>query len=119
MRVPAGRQPDIRKIVKTLRKEVRNFEVPIVTEVSRRRRGPFEVLVTTILSARTKDDVTRVAARRLLDKAPTPKAIISMKEQELARLIFPVGFYKTKAQNLKKMSADLLESFGGEVPRIW
>jgi endonuclease-3 len=116
MRVPAGRQPDIRKIVKTLRKEVRNFEVPIVTEVSRRRRGPFEVLVTTILSARTKDDVTRVAARRLLDKAPTPKAIISMKEQELARLIFPVGFYKTKAQNLKKMSADLLESFGGEVP---
>ena len=116
MQVPAEIQPDIRKIVKTLRKEVRHFEVPIVTEVSRRRRGPFEVLVATILSARTKDDVTRVAARRLIEKAPTPKAIISMKEEDLARLIFPVGFYKTKAKNLKKMSADLLENFGGEVP---
>jgi endonuclease-3 len=116
MRVPAEKQPDIRKIVKILRKEVQTFQVPIVTEVSRRRRGPFEVLVTTILSARTKDDVTRVAARRLLEKAPTPEAIIAMKEQDVARLIFPVGFYKTKAKNLKKMSADLLENFGGEVP---
>lgn len=116
MQVPAEKHLDIRKIIKTLRKEVRHFEVPIVTEISRRRRDPFEVLVTTILSARTKDDVTRVAARRLLEKAQTPKDIISMKEQELARLIFPVGFYKTKAQNLKKMSAHLLEKFGGEVP---
>jgi endonuclease III len=116
MQAPADKQPDIRKIIKVLRKEVRHFEVPIVTEVSRLRRGPFEVLVTTILSARTKDYVTRVAARRLLEKASTPEAIISMKEQDLARLIFPVGFYKTKAKNLKKMSADLLENFGGEVP---
>jgi endonuclease-3 len=116
MRVSAETQPDIRKIIKTLRKEVRQFEVPIVTEISRRRRDPFEVLVATILSLRTKDQVTREAARRLLERARTPKAIIAMKEQEIARLIFPVGFYKTKAQNLKKISEDLMEKFGGEVP---
>ncbi len=116
MQAPPQKQPDIHKIIKTLRKEVPCFEVPIVTEVSQRRRDPFEVLITTILSLRTKDEVTRVAARRLLEKVRTPKDIIAMKEQDLARLIFPVGFYKTKAQNLKKISEDLIGKFGGKVP---
>jgi endonuclease-3 len=116
MQVPAERQPDIHKIIKILRKEIRHFEVPIVTEVSQRRRDPFEVLVTTILSLRTKDEVTREAARRLLGKVHSPQDIIDIKEQELARLIFPVGFYKTKAKNLKNISKDLIEKFKGRVP---
>jgi len=116
MQVPAEKQPDIHKIIKILRKEIRHFEVPIVTEVSQRRRDPFEVLVTTILSLRTKDEVTREAARRLLDKVHSPQDIIDLKEQELARLIFPVGFYKTKAKNLKNISKDLIEKFESRVP---
>ncbi len=116
MQVPAQKQPDIDKIIKILRKEIRRFEVPIVTEVSQRRRDPFEVLVTTILSLRTKDEVTREAARRLLEKVHTPQDIIDIPEQELARLIFPVGFYKTKAKNLKNISKDLIEKFEGKVP---
>jgi endonuclease III len=116
MQVPPERQPDIHKIIKILRKEIRRFEVPIVTEVSQRRRDPFEVLVTTILSLRTKDEVTREAARRLLEKVHTPQDILDVKEQELARLIFPVGFYKTKAKNLKNISKDLIEKFEGKVP---
>src|SRR5271157_198460 len=116
MQVPAEKQPDIHKIIKILRKEIRHFEVPIVTEVSQRRRDPFEVLVTTILSLRTKDEVTREAARRLLDKVHSPQDIIDIKEQDLARLIFPVGFYKTKAKNLKNISKDLIEEFEGRVP---
>ncbi len=116
MQVPAQKQPDIDKIIKILRKEIRRFEVPIVTEVSQRRRDPFEVLVTTILSLRTKDEVTREAARRLLEKVHTPQDIIDIPEQELARLIFPVGFYKTKAKNLKNISKNLIEKFEGKVP---
>jgi endonuclease-3 len=116
MQVPAEKQPDIDKIIKILRKEIRRFVVPIVTEVSQRRRDPLEVLVTTILSLRTKDEVTRAAARRLLEKAHTPQDIIDIPEQELARLIFPVGFYKTKAKNLKNISKDLIEKFEGKVP---
>jgi endonuclease III len=116
MQVPAEKQPDIDKIIKILRKEIRRFVVPIVTEVSQRRRDPFEVLVTTILSLRTKDEVTREAARRLLEKVHTPQDIIDIPEQELARLIFPVGFYKTKAKNLKNISKDLIEEFEGKVP---
>jgi endonuclease-3 len=116
MQVPAEKHSDIHKIIKTLRKEIRRFQVPIVTEVSQRRRDPFEVLVTTILSLRTKDEVTRVAARRLLEKVHSPQDLIDIKEQELARLIFPVGFYKTKAKNLKNISKDLIEKFEGKVP---
>jgi endonuclease-3 len=116
MQVPAEKHSDIHKIIKTLRKEIRRFQVPIVTEVSQRRRDPFEVLVTTILSLRTKDEVTREAARRLLEKVHSPQDLIDIKEQELARLIFPVGFYKTKAKNLKNISKDLIEKFEGKVP---
>jgi endonuclease-3 len=116
MQVPAEKHSDIHKIIKTLRKEIRRFQVPIVTEISQRRRDPFEVLVTTILSLRTKDEVTRVAARRLLEKVHTPQDIIDIPEQDLARLIFPVGFYKTKAKNLKNISKDLIEEFEGKVP---
>ncbi|HTY26205.1 MAG TPA: endonuclease III [Desulfomonilaceae bacterium] len=116
MTVPAQRQPDIDKIVNVLRREVRSLDVPIVTEVSRRRRDPFEVLVTTILSLRTKDQVTREAAGRLLERARTPKAILTVSEEEIARLIFPVGFYKTKARVLRSISKNLIEKFHGKVP---
>jgi len=110
------RKPDIHRIVKILRREVRGFKVPIVTEVSRKRRDPFEVLVSTILSLRTKDEVTRGAARRLLERASDPAALLDLDEQEIARLIFPVGFYKTKARTLRQICRDLLENHGGKVP---
>ena len=116
MTVPAQRQPDIDKIVNVLRREVRSLDVPIVTEVSRRRRDPFEVLVTTILSLRTKDQVTRVAAGRLLERARTPKALLTVSEEEIARLIFPVGFYKNKARVLRSISKNLIEKFHSKVP---
>ncbi len=116
MTVPAQRQPDIDKIVNVLRREVRSLDVPIVTEVSRRRRDPFEVLVTTILSLRTKDQVTRQAARRLLERARTPEALLTVSEEEIARLIFPVGFYKNKARVLRSISKNLIEKFHSKVP---
>lgn len=116
--IPASKdpQPDVHRIVQTLRREVRDFEVPIVTEVSRKRRDPFEVLVGTILSLRTKDEVTRGAAQRLLERASDPAALLALDESEIARLIYPVGFYKTKARTLRQISRDLLEKYKGKVP---
>jgi endonuclease-3 len=80
------------------------------------RRDPWAVLVSTILSLRTKDDVTLAASRRLLEKAPTPAALISLGEEEAARLAYPAGFYRTKAANLTKIARILLEREGGRVP---
>ncbi|MCA1960494.1 MAG: endonuclease III [Desulfomonile sp.] len=108
--------PDIDAIVEVLRREVAGLQVPVVTEFSRKRRNPFDVLISTILSLRTKDEVTRVAARRLLDRASTPEAILALSEEEIAKLIFPVGFYKTKARTLRLVCRDLLDRYAGKVP---
>jgi endonuclease III len=111
-----SRKPDIHKIILILRKEVPKFQVPIVTEMSRRRRDPFDVLISTILSLRTKDEVTRQAATRLLQKAHNPQEILSLPESEIAALIYPVGFYKTKARTIRQICQELIEKYNGKVP---
>lgn len=110
------RKPDIHKVILILRKEVPKFQVPIVTEMSRRRRDPFDVLMSTILSLRTKDEVTRQAATRLLQKAHDPQEILSLAESEIAALIYPVGFYKTKARTIRQICRELIEKYDGKVP---
>lgn len=111
-----NRVPDIHRIVAILRKEVQRFAVPIVTEISRRNRNPFSVLISTVLSSRTKDEVTRDAATRLIGQAPTPTDLLKLSENEIAKLIYPVGFYKTKARRLKDLCLQLLEEYHGQVP---
>jgi endonuclease-3 len=90
---------------------------PSVTTVAERyRRSPWAVLVSTILSLRTKDEVTIVCSKRLLEKAPSPEALLALPEDEVARLAYPAGFYRTKAGNLKKIAAILKREYGGAVP---
>jgi endonuclease-3 len=90
---------------------------PSVTTVAERyRRDPWAVLVSTILSLRTKDEVTLECSKRLLGKAPSPEALLALPEDEVARLAYPAGFYRTKAGNLKKIAAILIEKYGGAVP---
>ena len=92
------------------------MDIPIVTEISHRSRDPFHILVSTILSLRTKDEVTRQAATRLLEKARSPQELLLLPEEDIARLIFPVGFYKTKARTLRQICRDLIDQYGGKVP---
>jgi len=92
--------------------------VNTVAEHYRRADGadPWAVLVSTILSLRTKDEVTLVSSRRLLEKAGSPAELSVLKEAAVAKLIYPAGFYRNKAASLKKIAAILLEEYGGEVP---
>lgn len=78
--------------------------------------GPWSVLVSTILSLRTKDDVTRNTSRALLAKAPNPQKLHNMSVEEVTALAYPAGFYRTKAAQLKKIAAILLEKYDGKVP---
>ena len=87
-----------------------------VADEYRKTDGPWAVLVSTILSLRTKDEVTRVASRALLAKAPTPQKLLRLPEEETARLAYPAGFYRTKAANLHKIAAILIEKYNGKVP---
>ncbi len=103
-------------MLRRIRRRLKGAELPVVTLIAETERDPFKVLVSTILSARTKDDATAAATRRLFDRAATPEAIGALPQGELERLIFPVGFYRTKAKNLKLAMAVLNERFAGEVP---
>ena len=89
--------------------------VPIVTLIAQ-KETPYQVLIGTILSARTKDETTAEACSRLFKKAPTVRKLAGLSEQELAKLIYPVGFYKTKAKHLKAAAAMLLTEFEGRIP---
>jgi len=103
-------------IVQTLRQSVAAMELPIVTEISQNRRSPFEVLIATILSLRTKDEVTRFASKRLFERAHTPHQMLSLDDSEIAKLIYPVGFYKTKSKTILEISRVLIRDHDGRVP---
>jgi endonuclease-3 len=105
-------------VLRILKKEIGRWKVPavgIVAETAADR--PFETLVSTILSLRTKDRVTEAASRRLLERAPTPQAIAGLAEAAVEELIYPVGFYRTKAKNLQATCRIILDNHGGRVPR--
>jgi endonuclease-3 len=90
---------------------------PSVTTVAENySHDPWAVLVSTILSLRTKDEVTLETSRRLLAKAPSPAELATLSEDKVARLAYPAGFYRTKAASLKKIAAILLEQYNGKVP---
>ena len=88
----------------------------IAAEQKKKPGKPWAILVSTILSLRTKDEVTRAASRRLLEKAPDPQRLLALGAKEIARLVYPAGFYRTKAKSLMKIAAILLEKYEGEVP---
>jgi len=79
-------------------------------------RDPFQVLASTILSQRTRDEATHVAAERLFAEYPTPLALSKAPLGKLERLIRNVGFYETKARALKEVSREIIERYGGSVP---
>lgn len=77
---------------------------------------PYEVLISTVMSARTNDDTTLPAAQRLFAKAPDFVELRKLPEEEVAKLIYPVGFYKTKAKNIKNLAEDVVQKYQGNVP---
>lgn len=99
-----------------LEEACRQWQVPIVTEMSRRRRDPFKVLIATVLSLRTKDETTAPAAEKLFAVADTPARMLELTGRQIAGLIFPVGFYKTKAETILDICRRLVENYGGRVP---
>jgi endonuclease-3 len=91
---------------------------PAVSSVAENyKRNPWAVLASTIISLRTKDDVTLTASRRLLEKASNPVQLSLLSAEEIAKLIYPAGFYKTKAASLKKIAAILIDNYNGKVPK--
>ena len=106
---------DINSFLETVADEIKDKDVPVVDLIAVQTKDPFKVLVATILSARTKDETTAKASKKLFRLAPDRKALDRLEEDHIAKLIYPVGFYKNKAGYLSKLPS-ALEEFGGEVP---
>ncbi len=107
---------EFRELIEKLREANRQFREPIVTEVARERRSPFAVLIATLISLRTKDDVTREASLRLLALADTPQEMVRLPVATLEKAIYPAGFYRTKARRIHEICEELLKRYDGKVP---
>ncbi|HOW35450.1 MAG TPA: endonuclease III [Candidatus Omnitrophota bacterium] len=106
----------IGNIVRILRKETKRLKTPSVTLVGKKWGSPFSVLISCILSLRTKDEVTLSASEKLFRIASDPQQMVRLSRQRIQEIIYPVGFYKTKALRIKEMSRDIIDRFGGKVP---
>jgi endonuclease-3 len=107
---------NIHSIVKILKKELDLGEMPIVSHLAEDQRDPFLILISTLLSLRTKDEVTAEATGRLFALASTPEAMLKVPQAKIAKVIFPVGFYRNKAKTIHHTCRELIDRFGSKVP---
>ncbi len=107
---------DIGRFLDLLEQEVMHYRVPVVDLIAVQSRDAYRVLIATILSSRTKDEVTAEASSRLFSCAPDIDNLARLDPAEIRKLIYPVGFYKTKAVHLQKTARMLKEQCGGMVP---
>ncbi len=104
-------------VMKNLIERTGKMPLPIVTEIKLTTgRDAFKILISTMLSLRTKDTTTKEACVRLFAKADNPKKMLELSEEEIATLIYPVGFYKVKAKNILITCRRLIDVYGGIVP---
>ena len=102
--------------IRILKREIRRWKEPVVGVVAKASCDPFQVLISTVLSLRTKDQTTAEASTRLFQLATTPRAMLAVPRRTIERAIYPVGFYRTKARHIHGICRDLLARYGGRVP---
>jgi len=104
--------------MRTLARQIDGLELPAVEKISESsQEDPFQVLIGTLLSARTQDATTAAASERLFAVARTPKAMAALTVKRIERLIYPVSFYRHKARHVKATCRILVEKFHGRVPQ--
>jgi endonuclease-3 len=116
-RAPRPSREVVKMAMARLAVATRQYGVPAVEKIAGKRQGdPFQVLIGTLLSARTQDATTHAATERLFKVAPTPRRMRGLPVREIERLIYPVSFYRNKARHVKATCEILLDRFRGSVP---
>jgi endonuclease III len=111
------RQDQITAALRIVKREIRQWEEPVVGVVARKsNRDPFRILISCLLSLRTKDKTTREASARLFALAHQPATMLTLPLRKIERAIYPVGFYRTKAKSIHAICRRLLDDYGGRVP---
>lgn len=106
----------IARVIKLLKVAMRNLPDPSVTLVGKKFKSPFLVLISCLLSLRTRDETTLPACERLFARADSMEGMLNIRVGEIEKLIYPVGFYKTKALRIHEICDSLIHRFGSQVP---
>lgn len=107
---------NISVVVRKISQAAKEMSSPSVTLVGKRWKSPFLVLISCIMSLRTKDETTLPASERLFKLADTPQDMLKLMIRQIEKAIYPVGFYKTKAKTIKGICRDILTKYDGVVP---
>jgi len=99
-----------------LKRQVRKLDVPWLDAMAARDNDPFKVLISCILSLRTQDKTTAEASSRLFALADTPEAMALLPVETIEKVIYPVGFYRVKAERIREMSREIVERHKSRVP---
>ncbi len=110
------RDSHIHTVVSEVKKTIRRWKEPVLGVVARETRDPFRILIACLLSLRTKDHTTAEASQRLFQLADTPEHMRALSMKTIEKAIYPVGFYKNKANQILAICQSLLRDFGGRVP---
>jgi endonuclease-3 len=105
------------KIIQILREATQGM-TPAASDtiLDRYGRDPFLMLISCLLSLRTKDTVSLPASLRLFEQATTPSQMLNLSLSEIEKLIYPCGFYRNKAKSIQYVSRQIIEQFEGKVP---
>src|SRR5438552_6208962 len=104
-------------VMRALARATDHMDLPAVEKIAEEsQEDPFEVLISTMLSAQTRDPVTAAASARLFRAARTPRTMARLTVKQIERLIYPVSFYRHKARHVKATCRILVERFGARVP---
>ncbi|HLC66351.1 MAG TPA: endonuclease III [Candidatus Nanoarchaeia archaeon] len=107
----------IGKVITILAQQIAHYENPVVTEIAEQtKQDPFKVLISCLISLRTRDEVTVQASAHLFKLADTVKKMAKLSEKQIAKAIYPTGFYITKAKRIREISKMLIAEYGGKVP---
>ena len=109
----------VEPVMRVLARAIDGLELPAVEKISERQEeDPFQVLIATLLSARTQDATTLAASTRLFEVARTPRTLAKLTVKQIERLIYPVSFYRHKARHVRTTCRILVERFGSRVPTV-
>ncbi len=103
-------------VIRRLKAAAKEWQSPAVSQVAESGQDPFCILISTLISLRTKDEVTNAASARLFAQAKTPATMLRLSPLKIEKLIYPAGFYKTKARTILGVCRTLQAQYGGRVP---
>ena len=106
----------IGRVLQLIRHAISAWEPPALNKIAEESHDPFRVLISCILSQQTKDAVTEAASIRLYRLADWPDSLLALSERRIARAIYPVSFFRTKAKTIREVCRTLLTRFAGRVP---